>query len=85
MSNRWDETWHKLREWTNGQAQSERLAAQILLHEGYNNLDPSHPIGGKDGGKDAVCNKDNQKYLMAVYFPKGQQKFSAIKKSCSLT
>ncbi len=35
MSNRADETWHRLREWTYGQAQSERLAAQILLSENW--------------------------------------------------
>lgn len=80
MNYRWDETWHRLREWTNGQAPSERLAAQILLHEGYKSLDPSHPLGGKDGGKDAICQKGNQKWLMAVYFPRGQQDFNEIKK-----
>lgn len=80
MTYRWDETWHRLREWTNGQTPSERLAAQILLHEGYESLDPSHPLGGKDGGKDAVCQKGNQKWLMAVYFPRGQQDFNEIEK-----
>ena len=80
MINRWDETWHRLREWTNGQISSERLAAQILLQEGYKGLDPSHPLGGKDGGKDAVCQKGGQKWLMAVYFPRGQQKLNSIKK-----
>ena len=78
MTDRWDETWHRLREWTNGQARSERLAAQILLHEGYNSLDPSHPLGGQDGGKDAVCQKRGQKWLMAVYFPRGQKDFKEI-------
>jgi hypothetical protein len=80
LTNRWDETWHRLRDWTNGQAPSERLAAQILLHEGYKGLDPSHPLGGKDGKKDAVCQKDGQQWLMAVYFPRGQQSFKVIKK-----
>ncbi|MFN6496464.1 MAG: glycine-rich domain-containing protein [Nostoc sp. DedQUE01] len=80
MTNRWDETWHRLREWTNGQAPSERLAAQILLYEGYKGLEPSHPLGGKDGTKDAVCQKDGQHWLMAVYFPRGQQNFKEIKK-----
>lgn len=80
MTYRWDETWHRLREWTNGQGPSERLAAQILIHEGYNSLDPSHPLGGKDGGKDAVCQKGGQKWLMAVYFPRVQQDFNEIKK-----
>ncbi len=80
MTARWDETWHRLREWTNGQAQSERLAAQILVEEGYKDLDPIHPLGGKDGRKDATCEKDGKKWLMAVYFPSGQQPFSQIKK-----
>ena len=79
MVNRWDETWHRLREWTNSQACSERLAAQILLHEGYENLDPSHPLGGRDGTIDASCVKNNQQWIMAVYFPRGQKNFKEIK------
>jgi hypothetical protein len=58
---RWDETWHRLRDWTNGQGPSERLAAQILLNEGFTAFDPSHPLGGKDGGKDAICMKDGMR------------------------
>lgn len=77
---RWDETWHRLREWTNGQAPSERLAAQILLSEGYRDLDPSHPLGGPDGGMDASCTKDGESWIMAVYFPRGQQTFTTIKR-----
>jgi len=77
---RWDETWHRLREWTSGQAPSERLAAQLLLNDGYKDLDPSHPLGGRDGGKDAVCTKDGLGWAMAVYFPRGQQSFEDIKK-----
>ncbi len=76
---RWDETWHRLREWTNGQGPSERLAAQILVSEGYRDLDPSHPLGGPDGGKDATCTKDGEKWIMAVYFPRGQQTLATIK------
>jgi hypothetical protein len=76
---RYDETWHRLREWTKGQTPSERLAAQILIYEGFSDLDPSHPLGGKDGGKDAVANKDETRFVMAVYFPRGQQTVHAIK------
>jgi hypothetical protein len=79
MAIRWDETWHRLREWTNDQGPSERLAAQILLDDGYQSLDPSHPLGGKDGGKDAICIKIGQRWLMAAYFPRGQQDFTIIK------
>lgn len=78
--NRWDETWHRLREWTSGQTPSERLAAQILIHEGYTSLDPSHPLGGPDTGKDAICQKEGSRCLMAVYFPRGQQSFVAIER-----
>lgn len=77
-TNRWDETWHRLLEWTNGQAPSERLAAQILLHEGFAAVDPSHPLGGPDGGKDASCLKDGMRWVMGVYFPRGQQEFTTI-------
>jgi hypothetical protein len=79
-SARWDETWHRLREWTNGQTPSERLAAQILISEGFKGLDPSHPLGGADGGKDAICSYDEDEWVMAVYFPRGKKKISEIKK-----
>lgn len=79
-STRWDETWHRLREWTNGQGPSERLAAQVLIHEGFQSLDPSHPLGGRDGGKDATCIRNGQKWIMAVYFPRGQKDYSEIEK-----
>lgn len=79
MPTRWDETWHRLREWTSGQAPSERLAAQVLLAEGFTGLDPSHPLGGPDGGKDAVARRDGRLWIMAVYFPRGQQPFGEIK------
>lgn len=65
--------------WTNGQAQSERLSAQILLQENFTNLDPSHPLGGRDGTKDAICYRGNKKWVMAVYFPRNQKSFKEIK------
>lgn len=76
---RWDETWHRLREWTNGQAPSERLAAQMLAAEGFESLDPSHPLGGKDGRQDAICTKDGKRWTMAVYFPRGEKTIGDIK------
>jgi hypothetical protein len=54
------------------------LAAQILLSEGFQGLDPSHPLGEKDGGKDAVCAKDRKRWVTGVYFPRGQQEFKNI-------
>ncbi|HXA86226.1 MAG TPA: hypothetical protein VNZ47_14190 [Candidatus Dormibacteraeota bacterium] len=80
MSTRWDETWHRLLEWTNDQGPSERLAAQILLNEGFTGFDPSHPLGGQDRGKDAVCKKDKKNWVMGVYFPRGQQTFKDIER-----
>ncbi|MCI0682166.1 MAG: hypothetical protein L0Y71_08685 [Gemmataceae bacterium] len=50
-----------------------------FLECGYESLDPSHPLGGKDGGKDATCMRDGQPWIMAVYFPRGQQEFATIK------
>jgi hypothetical protein len=76
---RWDETWHRLLEWTNDQGPSERLAAQILLNQGFTEVDPSHPLGGKDGGKDAVCMRTGRRWVMGVYFPRSQQHFNDIK------
>lgn len=79
-SYRCDETWHRLREWTYGQTPSERLAAQILISEGYTSVDPSHPLGGPDGGRDAVCLRNGETWIQAVYFPRGQKSFAETSK-----
>lgn len=78
MTNRWDETWHRLREWTNEQGPSERLSAQILAEDGFRYIDPSHPLGGKDGGRDASCEFDGEPWVMAVFFPRGEKSFAEI-------
>ena len=46
------ETFNRLLNWDRGQAPSERLAAVILSKEGFMEIDPSHPLGGRDGLKD---------------------------------
>ncbi len=74
------ETFYRLLEWDKGQAASEGLAALILEQEGFRDIDPSHPLGGKDGGKDMLCEFNGYKWIGAVYFPRWQQIFSAIKK-----
>ena len=79
MANRIDETWHRLREWTYDSAPSERLAAQILHHEGFEAIDPSHPLGGRDGGQDARCMYAAEPWSMAVYFPRGEKGYQEIK------
>jgi hypothetical protein len=75
-----DETWLTLQDWLKGQKASERLAGAVLQSEGYSEVDPSHPLGGKDGGKDILCRKDGLTFVGAVYFPRGQQSFSEIRK-----
>ena len=65
------EAWHRLLEWDKGQAPSERLAALLLSNEGFKNVDPSHPLGGKDGLKDMMLSYNGSKWIGAVYFPRG--------------
>jgi hypothetical protein len=50
-----------------------------LAQEGFSDLDPSHPLGGKDGGRDAIASKDGMPFTMAVHFPRGRQTFNAIR------
>lgn len=78
-----DETWSRLINWTKGQKASERLAAHVLSSEGFKSLDPSHPLGGKDGLKDIISTKDNLQWIAAAYFPRGQKKIIEIKKKFS--
>lgn len=75
---RTDETWHRLREWTQGSADAERLAAQVLAAEGFSDIDPSHPLGGKDGGQDISCRRDGIACVAAVWFPRGDKPFTEI-------
>lgn len=74
-----DETWFRLINWTKDQKSSERLAVHIVRTEGYVSLDPSHPLGGKDGNKDALAVRNNISWIIAAYFPRGQQKIKDIK------
>lgn len=73
------ETFNRLLNWDRGQAPSERLAAIILSKEGFKGVDPSHPLGGKDGLKDMALSFNGKRWIGAVYFPRGQQSFSDIK------
>ena len=75
-----DETYVRLKEWLKGQKESERLAGHILRADGYQSINPSHPLGGKDDSKDIVCSKNSLTWVAGCYFPREQQKFSVIKK-----
>lgn len=74
-----EETWYRLVGWTKGQAPAERLASHILHSDGYESIDPSHPLGGRDGLKDMICTKNNIEWIGACYFPRGQQSFKEVK------
>jgi hypothetical protein len=76
---RFDETWHRLRDWTGGQAEEEMLSWQVIAAAGYIKIDPSHPHGGPDKGADALCEKDGEKWVLAVYFARGEKPYPAIK------
>ena len=76
---RFDETWHRLRDWTGSQAKEEMLAWQVIAAAGYTKIDPSHPHGGPDKGADALCEKDGEKWVLAVYFARGEKRYPSIK------
>jgi hypothetical protein len=74
------ETWNRLRDWDRGSAASERLAGHLLRAEGYQSVDPAHPLGGPDGLKDILCAKDGRRWRSGCFFPRGQKSVPQIKK-----
>lgn len=74
------ETRTRLLNWSSGQAAAEGLSAQILRAEGFELVNPSHPLGGPDGLKDVTCQRDNLRWIGAAYFPAGQKPFREIVK-----
>src|SRR5438132_1231620 len=73
------ETWRRLLDWGKGQAAAERLAALILRIDGFESIDPSHPLGGRDGLKDVICKREGRRWIGAFYFPRGQKPFVQIR------
>src|SRR5688572_6763491 len=69
----------ELRDWRYGQTQAERLVAALLHLEGFENVDPQHPLGGPDGLKDVRCRKDGISWIAAAYFPPTHATVSEIK------
>src|SRR5688572_18610894 len=57
--------------WTRGQKAAERLAAHVLRADGFDAIDPVHPLGGPDGLKDVLCVRSGVKWIGAAYFPRG--------------
>jgi hypothetical protein len=72
------ETWYRLRNWQGSQAEEERMSGQILAADGYESIDPSHPLGGPDTGKDARCKKDGDLWIMAAYYSRGERTLREI-------
>jgi fido (protein-threonine AMPylation protein) len=72
------ETEGRLRDWRYGQAQAERLTAAVLHLEGYEDVDPQHPLGGPDGLKDVVCRRAGLRWVAAAYFPTTSASFGQI-------
>lgn len=70
----------KLKLWRGDQIGAERLAATILHLEGFSSVDPQCPLGGPDGLKDVLCQKNEWNYVAAVYFPTSDKPFSHVKK-----
>lgn len=68
----------KLKVWRGDQIIAERLAAAVLHLEGFSSVDPQCPLGGPDGLKDVLCEKNGWKYVAAAYFPNSDQKFKTI-------
>ncbi len=66
-------------DWRYGQAQSERLCADLLQTEGFSAIDPKRPLRGVDGCKDILCVRDGQKWVGAAYFPPTRSDFSEVK------
>lgn len=73
-------TEHSLREWRYGQAQAERLVAQILHLEGFAGVNPQHPLGGPDGKKDILFQKNQELWIAAAYFPTTPKTFGRVKR-----
>jgi len=69
----------KLRHWRGDQIGAERLAAAILHVDGFSAVDPQCPLGGPDGLKDVICEKNEWKYIAAAYFPNDAQNFKAVR------
>ena len=55
--------------WRHGVPVAERLAAALLALDGYSSIDPQCPLGGPDGLKDVICNRDGRRIVGAAFFP----------------
>ncbi|MBW3510594.1 Fic family protein [Janthinobacterium sp. NKUCC06_STL] len=69
-----------LSHWEKDSGDAERLCADLLRIEAFEDVDPQHPLGGPDGGKDILCSKEGNSFVAAVHFPRDSITFSATTK-----
>lgn len=55
------------------------MVAALLHLEGFEDVDPQHPLGGPDGLKDVLCRKAGGLWIVAAYFPTTSTSFAAIR------
>ncbi len=72
-------TEYKLTLWREGQTNAERFSADLLILDDFVSILPQSPLGGPDGLKDVLCEKNGWKYIGASYFPTTQKNYTAIK------
>jgi fido (protein-threonine AMPylation protein) len=72
-------TEYKLTLWREGQTNAERFSADLLIIDGFTSILPQSPLGGPDGLKDVLCEKNGWNYIGASYFPTTQKNYTAIK------
>ena len=56
------------------------MVADLLHVDGFEDVDPQHPLGGPDGLKDVLCRKDVLRWVAAAYFPPTTPTFTAVSK-----
>jgi fido (protein-threonine AMPylation protein) len=68
-----------LKLWEKGSSDAERLCADLLQMEAFEYIDPQHPLGGPDGGKDILCEKDGNTFVAAVHFTRERITYAKTK------
>lgn len=69
-----------LANWEDGSGNAERLCSDLLRLDDFEDIDPQHPLGGPDGGKDILCSKRANTFVAAAHFPTQSIKFAETQK-----
>ena len=70
----------QLRDWRLGPVVSQRLGADLLQLSGYVDVEPIAVMGGPDRGRDVLCRRGTIDYVVAIYFPTGDQTFPTVRR-----